>query len=199
LRNIEQTFEGALPSETYHKCLVRLGEVCVKFLDRQDFQKKSFFKGILQMFRFGGRRGCRRRVSSGECFGQNVRALLVHPVGRLELAVALSNTCVYLFLHFGTPCYNRLCYVCWITLFTNKPMCESHWSEPVVCTPTLTRHQMIFSACCWNQFIKRPERCLVSSRYADCCKLHPSGRTLGTVVLPRNGAFWRDMLVIMSL
>lgn len=163
------------------------------------FKRKVSLKGSFKCLDLGGRRGCRRRVSSGECFGQNVRALLVHPVGRLELAVALSNTCVYLFLHFGTPCYNRLCYVCWITLFTNKPMCESHWSEPVVCTPTLTRHQMIFSACCWNQFIKRPERCLVSSRYADCCKLHPSGRTLGTVVLPRNGAFWRDMLVIMSL
>jgi len=70
--------------------------------------------------------------------GQNVRALLEHPVDFLELAVAVSYTCVSVCLHFGTPCCRRLGYVCWITLFTNKPMCGSHWSEPVVRTPTLT-------------------------------------------------------------
>lgn len=69
---------------------------------------------------------------------QNVRALLEHPVALLELAV-LSATFVFLVcLRFGSPCYHRLGQVCWITLFTNKPMCGSHWSEPFVRTPTLT-------------------------------------------------------------
>lgn len=72
--------------------------------------------------------------------------------------MTLSHTCVYLCLYFVTPYYHRLGCVCWITLCTNKPMCESDWSDPVVRTPTLTRHQMIFPACCCNKFIKRPER-----------------------------------------
>lgn len=76
----------------------------------------------------------------------------------------------------GTPYCPWLGCVCWITLFTNKPVYESHWSEPVVRTPTLGRHQMILPLAA-EQVIKRAERFLVSSRYADCCNLLPSPRT----------------------
>ena len=71
---------------------------------------------------------------------QNLRACPFEAPCRLvrTLLWPSATTCVSVWLHFGTPCYLRLGYVCWITLFTNKPMCGSHWSEPVVPTPTLT-------------------------------------------------------------
>lgn len=93
-----------------------------------------------------------------------------------------------LFVHsllFGQPCYHWLEHTFWITLFTNKPVDESDWSQPVVRTPTLRKHQMNFPACFWNKFKKRIERCLVSSRYADCCS-HPC--TLASIVTWRTPA-----------
>ena len=94
--------------------------------------------------------------------GQNVCARLEHPVGFLELAVAVSYTCVSVCLHFGTPCY-RTC-VGSPCLQTN--LCVDLIGQNRSCVrPLLQASSNDLLRCCRNQFIKRPApsvSCLIS-------------------------------------
>jgi len=121
---------------------------------------------------------------------QNVCTLLEHPVGLLELAVALSFTCVSVCFPFGTPCWLvRTCCGPQLHLrFGMLPLLEhpaivgsatcvgSPCLQTNLCVdligqnrscvrPLLQASSNDLLRCCRNQFIKRPApsvSCLIS-------------------------------------